>query len=455
MKKFITFLITAFLLIGTIALVSSAATVVINPATPNNGEDITCSVLGNAGDFDFYWYKNGQEFRVDYGISSTILSSNTNPGDTWKCAVYTPMGNKVGEAEVKFPSYPAGSVIINPSQPEDDDSLTCSAPTITGTLDFTWYQNGVQFKTESGTESTVSASDTSAGDNWRCSASIASERIGDAVAIIDSDSNASVSISPEEAYTNDDLTASVSSSGDYNYIWEKNDENLKTETGATSEIDASDTAKYDTFKVTVYTPVYHTLVGEAEVSILNSMPVITDMNYPESINAGDPLTISFSAEDADNDELYYFMYMESNNRWVYVSGNSATFDTTGWDEGEHAFALHAADSDSIAYEYISVYVNGGVTPSSEIKIYNLDISALSAPGSNYLRIRNYAHSLDAMLRLTSMDTNEVQSFNLDISRNSVKLIPLTFNFEEGKQYIVKVDVISENFVGSDYMIVQP
>ena len=455
MKKLLIFIITAFLLVATIALVKSAATVVINPAIPANGDSLTCSVQGYSDDSDFYWYKNGQEFRVDYGNSSVIDSASTNPGDEWKCVVYTPFGNKIGEASVKFPIYPAGSVVIAPSQPEDDDSLTCSVPSSTESFDYYWYKDGVQFKTEHSTSLVVSADDTLPGENWRCSVWTGSNRVGDAVAIIDPDSNGTVTINPEDAYTDDELKASVSNTGDYEYNWYKNDAQFKTQIAAVSTIDAADTVKHDLFTVEVYTPVYHKYVGNATIEILNSPPQIGEINAPEQVTAGDSFLVEFSAVDADNDDLSYYIYREQDDDWEYVAyGNSTTVETSANDVGTYTYYFYVTDGEDWAAgtKDVEIIGKGG---EREIRIYNLDISALSIPGGNYLRIRNYAHSMsDVTLRVIAMEINEIKTFNMDIERNTVKLIPLDFNFEPGKQYTLKIDVISDNFVGKDYMLVE-
>lgn len=462
MKKILIFIIAAFLLIATAAVVKSAATVIINPSMPANGDSLTCSVSGSSGDFDFYWYKNGQEFRIDYGISSIIQSSDTNPGDKWKCVVYTPMGNNVkpiGEASVDFPIFPAGSVVISPSQPEDDDSLTCSVPSSTDRFEFYFYRNGVQFKNEQGTNSIINSADTTPGDNWRCSVWTVggTSRVGDAVALIDPSSKGNVSLAPEKAFTDDTLSASVSTTGDYEYVWYKNGAQFKTEITDTSTINPSDTTKHDNWTVEVYTPVYNKYVGNASIEILNSAPEIDSINYPDSINAGDSLTISFTASDADGDDLYYYMFIErSGGNWNFIGdSNSVTLDTSSWRPGTYHFILFASDgeNDGMDAERISIDVLG--KGSGEVKIYNLDISALSIPGGNYLRIRNYAHSMEnVMLKMTTMETGEMKTLSMDMARNTVKLIPLDFNFEPGKQYTLRIDVISDNFVGKDYVLVE-
>ena len=87
MKK--TILLTFLVLILNLALVNSAD-VEINPSNPDSGDDLVCDVAGS-GTYDFYWYKDGNQYEINMNIlSSTLSASETEAGDTWTCKVYVP-----------------------------------------------------------------------------------------------------------------------------------------------------------------------------------------------------------------------------------------------------------------------------------------------------------------------------------------------------------------------------
>lgn len=100
MKIFLVFL--SFILFTTIV---SAATVVITPQNPTTSDDLTCAVSSSSANYDFYWYKNGVQFKTDFGVSSTLSHTSTSGGETWTCKVYIPASFwlppiKVGEDSV-------------------------------------------------------------------------------------------------------------------------------------------------------------------------------------------------------------------------------------------------------------------------------------------------------------------------------------------------------------------
>jgi hypothetical protein len=460
MKKPFIFALALFLFILTAVVVKSAATVNISPSMPSDNSNLICTVSDSTEDYDFYWYKNGQQFRIDYGTLSAIGSAETSAGEEWKCVAYTPLGNQVGEATVTIPGvFSTNGVVINPNNPSSNDDITCSVSDSTEDYDFYWYKNNEQFAVNYGSSSTILASETTPGDNWKCIVYTPfANKVGEAAVLIDSSQTGTVGIEPQIAYTNDNLSAFVSGINEYfNYNWYKNGQLFKTEYVINSEINAADTSKHDNWTVMVYTPLYNELVGEDSVEILNSAPVITSVNAPSSINAGDTLNLNFSVTDADNDDLTYFIIIDGS---ILTDTNSYSLITTEADAGIHSVFFYVTDGEDYSYESKQIEILSKAIPvtppiQKKVDIYNLEITAFSSPEGNFLKIRNLAHSISGVsLKIQAVDFNDVDSYSLDIGRNIVKIIPLNFDFKPQNSYLLKLEITSEDFDGYDYMLVE-
>jgi hypothetical protein len=354
------------------------------------------------------------------------------------------MANKVGEAEVTIPSV-SSNVRISPQNPLDSDTLSCSVLGSTSTYDYVWYQNGVQFKTENGLTSTVSALDTNAGDSWRCAVTGEGE---DTVQIDANSAGGFVAISPSNPDTTDTLTGEVYNlDGDYEFRWYRNGNAFRTDIGESSEINPSDTTKGQIWRLEVYTPLYDSYVGEASVMIGNAAPEITSVSAPDTAKTGSIVSISFTAEDADGDSISYFILKGDS---LVSATNSYTWSA---EDGNTVFTLYATDGEGWDYETFTI--GGDKRAGSEVSIYALNIASIVAGDGEYLKIKNNAHSIDGVtLRVSSLDTNEVDYFNLNMPRNSVKLIPLGFDLKENNSYLLRVDVMSDDFTGKNYLIVE-
>ena len=65
--------------------------VVIDPAEPFSGDDLTCYVEGyEDAVFDFFWLNDGAEYLSTQSTSSVLDSDLTEVGDVWTCDVWTP-----------------------------------------------------------------------------------------------------------------------------------------------------------------------------------------------------------------------------------------------------------------------------------------------------------------------------------------------------------------------------
>jgi hypothetical protein len=446
MKKLLIIITALILLVSTAIIASSAASVIISPSAPTNGDDLTCYVSGVTADMDIYWLKNGQEFRVDYGTQSTISNALTNPGDKWKCVVYKPYGDRIGEDEVRIPSSNLGNVLINPAEPEDSNDLTCSVSGSSAAHNFEWSMNGISFRQDNNVmDSVISASDTNPGDSWRCI--VIGE--GESTVQIDTDSNGTLSISPESPRTYDDLTADVADvNGNLEYTWQKNGNQFITETAESSVISSSDTTKGDVWKVEVYTPLYHRYVGEDSATIMNAAPTITSVNVPLDMNAGSTYTLSFTASDADGDSFDYSISIDGK---TVSDSNSYVWKAKS---GEHQIVLAAYDSEDTTELAVDVDVSSGRIGRT-VRMNDLDISPIFSADSQYIEISNKVHSVKgAAITIVSVDTNEIMSYNMDIPRNSIKLLPVSFNITDDNIYLIRVDISSSDVDGSAYMLVE-
>jgi len=221
-------------------------TVSITPSRPSTNDDLHCNASGSTdadGDpitYKYQWYKNCviRPARV----WPTVSSSRTSPGDHWSCRVTPNDGIEDGpydEAWVTINMPPtAPTVSIAPANPHDGDDLTCSASGSTDldgdpiTYNYQWYKNGVLKPAR--VWPTVSSSRTSPGDTWRCVVTpndgIDDGATGeDSVVIYGAPSMPTVTITPANPYTYNDLTCNASGSVDpggqpvtYSYQWYKN-----------------------------------------------------------------------------------------------------------------------------------------------------------------------------------------------------------------------------------------
>ncbi|MSR86263.1 hypothetical protein EXS74_02615 [Candidatus Woesearchaeota archaeon] len=158
-------------------------------------------------------------------------------------------------------------VVITPSSPDADDSLTAY---VSGyeetTFDFYWMKDGATYKTSTGESSTLSASYTSPEDEWTVSVWVPesawydSYEVGDESVTIageaPSTSDGNVVIEPSDPCGDDDLTASVEGYEDttFDFYWMKDGATYKTSTGTSSRLSDSYTDEGDVWTVVVWVP---------------------------------------------------------------------------------------------------------------------------------------------------------------------------------------------------------
>ena len=161
----------------------SGAAIAIEPATPGDGDDLSCTIVTEATDpngdaltYRFGWARNGADAGVD---SATVGAALTSGGDTWACTV-TPNDGALDGAPASVsvtitqgneaPSAPG--VSISPAAPTDDDVLTCVIDTESVdpdgdavTYSYAWSVNGVDAGVSA---ASVNAALTEVGQAWTC-----------------------------------------------------------------------------------------------------------------------------------------------------------------------------------------------------------------------------------------------------------------------------------------------
>jgi hypothetical protein len=143
---------------------ATAGTVVIDPAKPYTTDNLKGYVSGINAPFDFYWMKNGNDYKEDYGTESIITASETKKHDIWTLKAYTPLYNsKAGEASVEISnSVPVITSVNAPSEITEGNELTASfsaSDADEDTLTYRIYRNDVLIASSNSNTWTTNAGD--------------------------------------------------------------------------------------------------------------------------------------------------------------------------------------------------------------------------------------------------------------------------------------------------------
>ncbi|HUV43683.1 MAG TPA: PKD domain-containing protein, partial [Dehalococcoidales bacterium] len=222
-------------------------------------------------------------------------------------------------------------VDVTPDAPVTGDDLLCSITTASTdpddddiTYSYAWYMNAVHQPDFDG-EITVPAVNTTKDETWRCVVTPYDGTnygaTGEDEVTIDNTppSVDSVAIAPDPAYTDDDLTATLSGWSDpdgdpegYQWQWQKYDgASWQDIPGATTDtLDSSNCVKDDQIKI-ICTPFDGTDTGgpvEGTITISNSPPTapVVDVT-PDAPVTGDDLlcSITTASTDPDDDDITY------------------------------------------------------------------------------------------------------------------------------------------------------
>ena len=98
---------------------------------------------------------------------------------------------------------------------------------------------------------------------------------------------------------------------------------------------------------------------QLEKTPVNNTPVIASLlpTNRTRLIAGDSLTISVTASDADSDKLYYCYYLDSKVIQSWTTASSYIYKTSSKDEGRHTVKVEVKDNrGGIANKSAEVYV---------------------------------------------------------------------------------------------------
>jgi hypothetical protein len=328
----------------------SVTTVTITPIAPKAGETLTCSYAGFAdsdGDDDsstFSWAVDG----VDVGVSSSTLSGGFTGGAAVTCTVTPSDGTDDGDpvsasvtAINSAPTISTESLVITPSDPTVNDTLTCSYESsqyedLDGDADasyFTWSVNGVDVATGS----TLSTGYVG-GDIVTCTVTPSDgtdegQVIETRVAVANSPPTINadtVVITPDPAYAGDALTCEYEDFSDDDgdddqsfIVWswwapsaDPSDPPTGTAEGATL---AGDFRRDYTVlcEVTAYDGTDEGNTGSYELTITNSLPEVLSVTLsPSTVYTDDTLKATATVSDADADTGITLEY-----NWYELSGS--------------------------------------------------------------------------------------------------------------------------------------
>ena len=131
-----------------ITATTATGTVMIDPANPYTFDRLRGYIAGLAESFDLIWYKNGAEYKTDYGTESFIEASETTKHDIWILKAFTPLYSAyIGEALVRIlNSAPAISSITAPATAAEGNAISVlftATDADDDAISYRIYRNGI------------------------------------------------------------------------------------------------------------------------------------------------------------------------------------------------------------------------------------------------------------------------------------------------------------------------
>ena len=344
--------------------------ITLTPAAPDTGDDLVVTIdtealdpEGDAVTYSYLWYKD-HELQSDYS-EATLPADATTKGDTWAVEVIAVGDGNEGpvvEAEVTVVNaLPTAEVVMQSASPLSSEDIVASVTAVdldgdTVALEWSWTRDGVATG-HSG--DTVSADDTLRWQTWEVSVlpydggeygipGTAAAIVGNAPPTVDS-----VTISPEEAYEDTVLEASVSTSdleGDVpsiTYAWYVDGSLATDATDATLTGEHFDKDQEVWVEITASDP-YDSAspVASGSVTILNTPPTLTavTMDPIELYESSVATCVGSDLADIDGDDLVQAY------AW-YVNGGAvstdASIDGTLFDRGDSVYCSVGADDGEV------------------------------------------------------------------------------------------------------------
>jgi len=349
------------------------ATVNLTPDPAHTDDTLTATATKADADGDpvtltYVWKVNGTTVKTTSGTSNLTdtlnmtLAGNGNKGDTVSVEVTpndgTANGSTASDSLIVSNSLPTATVNLTPDPAFTNDTLTATATKadVDGepvTLTYVWKVNGTTVKTTSDTSSLTDTLDMTVAGNGNKGDTVSVEvtpndgtangsAASDSLIVSNSLPTATVNLTPDPAFTNDTLTATVTKAdvdGDpvtLTYVWKVNGTTVKTTSGSSSLTDtlnmglAGNGNKGDTVSVEV-TPNDGTANGSVASDLLvvsNSLPNATVNLTPDPAFTNDTLTATATKADADGDPVTLTYVWKVNGTTVKTtSGSSSLTDT--------------------------------------------------------------------------------------------------------------------------------
>ena len=337
----------------------------ISPASPSSEDALTATAAGvtdadgDSVSLTYTWYINGSEIT---GVSGdTLDASYTSAGDSIYAVVVPSDGTDAGApvtssaVGVENSAPVIGSVSLSPTTAYETSTLSCTVDSATDTdgdsisYTYAWSVGGAGLGVS--TES-IDGAYFSKGDTVTCSATpYDGSTYGDAVtsnAVTiqnSAPSVASVTVSPDPAYTTSSLSCAYSGAADddpgdtvsVSYLWEVNGTGM----GSSSALSSASFSKGDAVVCTV-TPSdgedSGSPVSSAVLTIQNSAPSALSATIdPSSPYTGDDLSVSVSGwsdADADAEGYLYAWYVNGT-----AAGSSATLSSSATARGDAIYVV--------------------------------------------------------------------------------------------------------------------
>ncbi|MBW2984854.1 cadherin-like domain-containing protein, partial [Candidatus Woesearchaeota archaeon] len=210
----------------------------------------------------------------------------------------------------------AGSAVITPKPALSDNDLTCTATGGSGYYNYYWYEGGTLIQSITWTTSTTDILDsgmTEGGYTYTCKVddSVSSDELGrDSVEVVAVTSVQAV-ISPDPAYTTDNLTCSHDGTSEFGYFYRWYNNGILQGGLTTERVDSSYTARDDTWKCEVVHGLAQVVVGEYSINISNIPPVADPQNVETPEDTA--VLITLTGSDGENDILTFLIDLAPSN----------------------------------------------------------------------------------------------------------------------------------------------
>jgi autotransporter-associated beta strand protein len=392
-------------------------TVTITPASPKTNDTLTANVTSHDDDGDtvtytYQWFNGGVAISGATGAALNLATAgNGDRGDQISVRVTPSAAGATGTAVTSSAvtvqdSLPViDTVTISPSSAGTNDTLTANVTSHdddgdTVTYTYQWFKGGVAISGatgptldlsvpgngDQGDSITVRVTPTAAGATGSAVTSSAVV-VGGVAPVIDT-----VAIAPTSPFTNDTLTANVTSHDDdgdtvtYTYQWFKGGVAISAANGATLNLSVPGNGdKGDQISVRV-TPSDGTHSGiavtSAEVTVQNSAPVIDTVSItPASPFSDNTLTANVTSHDDDGDTLT-FTYQWFKNGAPITGATGATLDLSVAGNGDAGDQITVQVTPNDGTLSGNVVTSGAVTIEGSAPIIDSVTITPSSPKTN-------------------------------------------------------------------------